>query len=177
MRPSGASQRPTCRSRSARRSSRRSCRRPTTCRRLSVSSSATSVQVEMPQMGISVSEGTILEWRKAVGDTVAADEPIADVTTDKVDVEIPCPAAGVLAKILAEPGETVAVGTVIAEIDTGAGSNGSAAGPVAGEGDSSRSHRDTGDREEPPSPTPPAEEASAGEASQAAEEPSRSGFI
>ena len=118
-----------------------------------MSSSATSVQVEMPQMGISVSEGTILEWRKAVGDTVAADEAIADVTTDKVDVEIPCPAAGVLAKILVEPGDTVAVGTVIAEIDTGggsdSGSNGSAADPVAGEAVTA--------------PTPPAEEASAAE--------------
>ena len=77
-----------------------------------MSSSATSVQVQMPQMGISVSEGTILEWRKAVGDTVAADEPICDVTTDKVDVEIPCPASGVLAKIVAEPGDTVPVGEV-----------------------------------------------------------------
>jgi 2-oxoglutarate dehydrogenase E2 component (dihydrolipoamide succinyltransferase) len=67
-------------------------------------------------MGISVSEGTILEWRKSVGDAVEADEVIADVTTDKVDVEIPCPAAGVLAKILVETGETVAVGTPIAEI-------------------------------------------------------------
>ena len=84
-----------------------------------MSSSATSVQVQMPQMGISVSEGTILEWRKAVGDEVAADEPIADVTTDKVDVEIPCPASGVLAKIVAEPGDTVPVGEVIAEIDVG----------------------------------------------------------
>ena len=95
-----------------------------------MSSSATSVQVQMPQMGISVSEGTILEWRKSVGDQVAADEPICDVTTDKVDVEIPCPASGVLAKILVEPGDTVAVGTVIAEVDTGGGaaqgSNGSA---------------------------------------------------
>src|SRR5918996_2340617 len=73
----------------------------------------------MPQMGISVSEGTILEWRKSVGDQVAADEPIADVTTDKVDVEIPSPASGILAKILAEPGDTVPVGQVIAEIDSG----------------------------------------------------------
>ena len=86
-----------------------------------MSSSATSVQVQMPQMGISVSEGTILAWRKAVGDEVAADEPIADVTTDKVDVEIPCPASGVLAKIVAEPGDTVPVGEVIAEIDVGGG--------------------------------------------------------
>jgi 2-oxoglutarate dehydrogenase dihydrolipoamide succinyltransferase (E2 component) len=106
-----------------------------------MSSSATSVQVQMPQMGISVSEGTILEWRKGVGDAVEADEPIADVTTDKVDVEIPCPASGVLAKIVAEPGDTVPVGEVIAEIDVGSaqgsgvaegsaeGSDGSAAGP------------------------------------------------
>jgi 2-oxoglutarate dehydrogenase dihydrolipoamide succinyltransferase (E2 component) len=72
--------------------------------------------VLMPQMGVSVAEGTILEWRKAVGDEVAADETIADVTTDKVDVEIPCPASGVLTKIMVEPGETVAVGTPIAEI-------------------------------------------------------------
>jgi 2-oxoglutarate dehydrogenase dihydrolipoamide succinyltransferase (E2 component) len=132
-----------------------------------MSSSATSVQVQMPQMGISVSEGTIIEWRKAVGDQVAADEPIADVTTDKVDVEIPCPAAGVLAKIVAEVGETVPVGEVIAEIDTGGGasdggadmaegSDGSAAGPVAGKADSSPDRRDTPVREEPPSPAPPA---------------------
>ncbi len=88
--------------------------------------------VSMPQMGISVSEGTILEWRKSVGDQVAADEPICEVTTDKVDVEIPCPAAGVLAKILVEPGETVAVGTPIAEIDSGGGTANGAA-PIADE--------------------------------------------
>lgn len=86
-----------------------------------MSSSATSVQVQMPQMGISVSEGTILEWRKTVGEQVTADEPIADVTTDKVDVEIPCPATGVLAKILVEPGQTVPVGEVIAEVKVGGG--------------------------------------------------------
>ena len=70
----------------------------------------------MPKMGISVSEGTILEWRKQPGDEVAADETIADVTTDKVDVEIPCPTAGVLTKILVEAGDTVPVETPIAEI-------------------------------------------------------------
>ncbi len=82
---------------------------------------ASTVAVSMPQMGISVSEGTILEWRKGVGDTVEADETICDVTTDKVDVEIPCPATGVLARILAEPGDTVPVGEPMAEIDTGGG--------------------------------------------------------
>jgi pyruvate/2-oxoglutarate dehydrogenase complex dihydrolipoamide acyltransferase (E2) component len=84
------------------------------------------VEVLMPQMGVSVAEGTILEWRKQLGDPVEADETIADVTTDKVDVEIPCPASGVLTTILVEAGETVSVGTPIAEIG-----GGSATGPVA----------------------------------------------
>jgi 2-oxoglutarate dehydrogenase dihydrolipoamide succinyltransferase (E2 component) len=128
-----------------------------------MSSSATSVQVQMPQMGISVSEGTILEWRKAVGDQVSADEPIADVTTDKVDVEIPCPATGVLVKIVAEVGDTVPVGEVIAEIDVGGGasdqgSNGSAAGPVAAEGESPELPDDGSP--ETPSTAPPAGEVS-----------------
>jgi pyruvate/2-oxoglutarate dehydrogenase complex dihydrolipoamide acyltransferase (E2) component len=86
-----------------------------------VSSSLTETRVDvlMPQMGISVSEGTIVEWRKQVGDPVAADETICDVTTDKVDVEIPSPATGVLARIAAEPGETIPVGRPIAQIDAG----------------------------------------------------------
>jgi 2-oxoglutarate dehydrogenase E2 component (dihydrolipoamide succinyltransferase) len=74
----------------------------------------------MPKMGISVSEGTILEWRKQPGDWIEADETIADVTTDKVDVEIPSPASGRLAKIVVEAGDTVGVGEPIAEIDGGA---------------------------------------------------------
>ena len=78
------------------------------------------VPVAMPQMGISVSEGTIVEWRKQAGDWVAADETICDVTTDKVDVEIPSPASGRLERILAEPGTTVPVGEPIAEIDAAA---------------------------------------------------------
>jgi pyruvate/2-oxoglutarate dehydrogenase complex dihydrolipoamide acyltransferase (E2) component len=88
---------------------------------VSSSRSETSLaEVTMPQMGISVAEGTILEWRKRPGDWVEADETICDVTTDKVDVEIPSPAAGRLERILVEPGETVAVGTVLAELDTSA---------------------------------------------------------
>jgi 2-oxoglutarate dehydrogenase E2 component (dihydrolipoamide succinyltransferase) len=74
----------------------------------------------MPKMGISVSEGTILEWRKQPGDWIEADETIADVTTDKVDVEIPSPASGRLAKIVADAGDTVPVGEPIAEIDSNA---------------------------------------------------------
>jgi 2-oxoglutarate dehydrogenase dihydrolipoamide succinyltransferase (E2 component) len=71
----------------------------------------------MPQMGVSVAEGTIVEWRKRPGDWVQADEPVCDVTTDKVDVEIPSPASGRLERILVEAGATVAVGTPLAEID------------------------------------------------------------
>ncbi len=78
------------------------------------------LDVLMPKMGISVSEGTILEWRKQPGDWVEADETLADVTTDKVDVEIPSPATGRLARIVAEAGDTVPVGEPIAEIDGGA---------------------------------------------------------
>jgi 2-oxoglutarate dehydrogenase complex dihydrolipoamide succinyltransferase (E2) component len=87
-----------------------------------VSSSPTEqlVSIEMPKMGISVSEGTILEWRKQAGDWVKSDETIADVTTDKVDVEIPSPASGRLVRIIAEAGKTVPVGEAIAEIDAAA---------------------------------------------------------
>jgi 2-oxoglutarate dehydrogenase E2 component (dihydrolipoamide succinyltransferase) len=84
---------------------------------MSSSSTDQLVEVSMPKMGISVSEGTILEWRKQPGDWVEADETIADVTTDKVDVEIPSPAAGRLQRIVVDAGETVDVGTTIAEID------------------------------------------------------------
>jgi pyruvate/2-oxoglutarate dehydrogenase complex dihydrolipoamide acyltransferase (E2) component len=87
-----------------------------------VSSSPTDqlVRVEMPQMGVSVAEGTIVEWRKRTGDWVAADEPICDITTDKIDVEVPSPSSGRVERILVEPGETVSVGTPLAEINPGA---------------------------------------------------------
>src|SRR5436190_17770737 len=74
----------------------------------------------MPQMGVSVAEGTIVEWNKRPGDWVERDETVCLVTTDKIDVEIPSPAAGRLERILVEPGETVAVGTALAELDSGA---------------------------------------------------------
>src|SRR3954452_16876879 len=76
----------------------------------------TTVQIRMPEMGESVTEGTILEWLKQVGDEVEADEGIVEVSTDKVDTEVPSPASGVLTRILVEPDETVPVGTVLAEL-------------------------------------------------------------
>lgn len=72
--------------------------------------------VEMPELGESVTEGTVTQWLKKVGDEVAVDEPLLEVSTDKVDTEIPSPAAGVLLKILVEEDETVDVGALIAEI-------------------------------------------------------------
>jgi pyruvate/2-oxoglutarate dehydrogenase complex dihydrolipoamide acyltransferase (E2) component len=79
-----------------------------------------SVDVVMPQMGVSVSEGTIVEWRKQVGDWVEYEEPIVDISTDKIDTEVPSPAAGRVAEIIVEPGATVDVGTVLARLSTDA---------------------------------------------------------
>src|SRR3954452_15518776 len=81
-----------------------------------------TIQITMPEMGESVTEGTILKWLKQVGDEVAVDEGIVEVSTDKVYTEVPSPAAGILTKILVEPDETVPVGTVLGEISpNGAG--------------------------------------------------------
>ncbi|MBV8074155.1 MAG: multifunctional oxoglutarate decarboxylase/oxoglutarate dehydrogenase thiamine pyrophosphate-binding subunit/dihydrolipoyllysine-residue succinyltransferase subunit [Candidatus Eremiobacteraeota bacterium] len=77
-----------------------------------------TVQVPLPEMGESVTEGSIVEWRKRVGDWVDAGETLVEVTTDKVDVEVPAPVAGVVTKVLAPEGATLAVGTPLAEIDT-----------------------------------------------------------
>jgi 2-oxoglutarate dehydrogenase E1 component len=90
----------------------------------------TTVEITMPQMGESVTEGTILEWRKQVGDPVDKDEALVDVSTDKVDTEVPSPAAGTLTKILVQADETVPVGTVLAELEVS--DNGSVTVPVDG---------------------------------------------
>src|SRR5690554_3539001 len=70
----------------------------------------------MPQLGETVTEGTILKWAKQVGDTIAADEVLVEISTDKVDTEVPSPAAGTILEILVAAGESVAVGTPIAVI-------------------------------------------------------------
>jgi 2-oxoglutarate dehydrogenase E2 component (dihydrolipoamide succinyltransferase) len=77
---------------------------------------AGATDVVMPQMGVSVSEGTITKWLKQVGETVNADEGLLEISTDKVDTEVPSPATGVLAEILVQEGETVEVGTKLAAI-------------------------------------------------------------
>src|ERR1700733_7656674 len=93
-----------------------------------------TVEVVMPAMGDSVAEGTVLEWHKSEGDTVAADETIVEISTDKVDAEVPAPIAGTVVKIVAAEGDTVAVGAVLAEIAPGNGNSAAAAGSGAAAG-------------------------------------------
>jgi pyruvate dehydrogenase E2 component (dihydrolipoyllysine-residue acetyltransferase) len=76
----------------------------------------TEIQVVMPQMGVSVSEGTITKWLKQVGEPIARDEPLLEISTDKVDTEVPSPGEGVVSQILVGEGQTVDVGTVLATI-------------------------------------------------------------
>src|SRR4051795_1981458 len=78
-----------------------------------------AVEITMPAMGESVSEGVILEWAKQPGDPVEADETIVEISTDKVDAEVPAPAAGVMGEILAQPGDTVTVGQLIGRMTSG----------------------------------------------------------
>src|SRR3954466_3300316 len=75
------------------------------------------VEVPMPQMGESIAEGTVSVWRKKVGERVERDEPLFEISTDKVDAEIPSPVAGVLAEIKAPEGSTVEVNTVVAVVN------------------------------------------------------------
>src|SRR4051794_31622290 len=79
------------------------------------------IEIEMPAMGESVSEGTILEWAKQPGDSVAEDETIVEISTDKVDAEVPAPASGTLTEVLADAGDTVTVGQIIARMTSGNG--------------------------------------------------------
>src|SRR5258705_10158747 len=93
--------------------------------------------VVMPQMGESIAEGTIVRWIKKVGDKVDRDEPLFEISTDKVDAEIPSPAAGVVTEIRVKEGETVPVNSVVAVIGA-AGDKPSASAPSISEGASAR---------------------------------------
>ena len=90
-----------------------------------------SQQVVLPALGESVTEGTVTRWLKKVGDTVAVDEPLVEVSTDKVDTEIPSPVSGVVEQILVQEDETVQVGAVLAIVGGGSGAAAPAAAPVA----------------------------------------------
>src|SRR5687767_1298387 len=99
----------------------------------------TTVQITMPQMGDSVTEGTVLEWLKQVGDEVEPNETLLEVSTDKVDAEVPAPVGGTLVRILVEADETVPVGTVLGEID--ANGAGAAQNSAEADGQADPDHR------------------------------------
>ena len=88
-----------------------------------------AISVQMPALGESVTEGTVTRWLKQEGDTVERDEPLLEVSTDKVDTEIPSPAAGVLQKIVAQEDDTVEVGGELAVIGEAGESDGQASEP------------------------------------------------
>ncbi|MFD9729095.1 biotin/lipoyl-containing protein, partial [Streptomyces sp. NPDC059072] len=90
-----------------------------------------SVSVTLPALGESVTEGTVTRWLKAEGERVEADEPLLEVSTDKVDTEIPSPVSGILASIKVAEDETVEVGAELAVIDDGSGAPAAAAAPAA----------------------------------------------
>jgi multifunctional 2-oxoglutarate metabolism enzyme len=119
----------------------------------------TTTQVVMPRMGDSVNEGTILEWKKAEGDRVSADETLVEISTDKVDAEVPSPVSGTLVRIHAAEGETVGVGALLAEIAVGAnggspevqaGPATAADAPAAGAGNGSAANAPAAPADPPP---------------------------
>ena len=90
--------------------------------------------IQMPQLGETIVEGTILKWLKQEGEHIDVDEPLFEMSTDKVDTEVPSPVSGTVTKILVAEGTTVAVGTALAEVDSGdgaAGGDGAASGASA----------------------------------------------
>src|SRR5262245_25803396 len=105
-----------------------------------------AIDVVMPQMGVSVSEGTITKWLKQEGEQVAADEPLLEISTDKVDTEVPSPGEGIVQEILVQEGETVDVGTKLATIAP----EGAAAPPPA----PAEPEPAPAEKEEPPAPGP-----------------------
>src|SRR5258705_2565143 len=112
----------------------------------------------MPQMGVSVSEGTIVGWKKQVGDWVAYEETICEISTDKIDTDLPSPVAGRLAEILVDVGATVDVGTVLARLATDA-RPGQAHASQSGRAPPARKARGPPARtpaRPPPGPRPPA---------------------
>src|ERR1700704_39564 len=91
----------------------------------------TAIDVVMPQMGVSVSEGTVTRWLKQEGEHVEADEPLLEISTDKIDTEVPSPGTGTLTQILVQEGQTVEVGTKLAQIGGAGLGGGGAAAPAA----------------------------------------------
>src|SRR5262245_9336127 len=125
-----------------------------------------STDVVMPQMGESVAEGTIVRWIKKVGDAVERDEPLFEISTDKVDAEIPSPAAGVITEIRANEGQTVEVNTVVAVIGEAGAKTVAAAAPQPPKQPEAPAPR-------PPAPAAPVAAAPAAPAAPPSHEPAR----
>src|SRR5882757_2613051 len=105
-------------------------------------------EIRVPTLGESVTEATIGRWFKKAGDAVAVDEPLVELETDKVTIEVPAPAAGVLSEVAVKDGETVAVGALLGQIKEGAGAP-AAAKPAAAAAPAAKAA-------EPPKPAPAA---------------------
>ncbi|MFC0197165.1 biotin/lipoyl-containing protein, partial [Microbacterium arthrosphaerae] len=102
-----------------------------------------STSVVLPALGESVTEGTVTRWLKNVGDTVQADEGLLEISTDKVDTEIPSPVSGVIEEILVQEDETVEVGAVLAKIGDGSGSAEAAPAPEAAQAEAAPAPAET----------------------------------
>jgi pyruvate dehydrogenase E2 component (dihydrolipoamide acetyltransferase) len=111
--------------------------------------------VVMPQMGESIVEGTLTKWLKKAGDRVERDEPLFEISTDKVDTEIPSPAAGVLKEVLVEEGKTVSISTVVGRIEEGAGNGAAASAPPAAKQAPAAPAAKTPEPPAQPQPAPP----------------------
>src|SRR5947208_9615510 len=110
-----------------------------------------AVDVVMPQMGVSVSEGTITKWLKQEGEQITADEPLLEISTDKVDTEVPSPGEGVVQQILVQEGETVEVGTKLAVIAP-AGAEAPAAAEPQPQAEVTQAEATQAEAEAPPEP-------------------------
>src|SRR6476619_2737125 len=124
-----------------------------------------SERVTMPALGESVTEGAVTRWLKNVGDTIEVDEPLLEVSTDKVDTEIPSPVAGVLQEILAEEDDTVPVGADLAVIGDGSDSGSSDSGAASSDGgqqdagEQPSQEQASAESDEPPAEAPSTEQA------------------
>ena len=118
-----------------------------------------SETVELPALGESVTEGTVTRWLKSVGETVEVDEPLVEVSTDKVDTEIPSPVAGVIEEILVEEDEEVEVGAPLVKIGDGSGAS-SSDDDAAEDSAAAEESDDSAQQETESEPETPAEELS-----------------
>src|SRR6478735_9415737 len=123
-----------------------------------------STSVVLPPLGESVTDGTVTRWLKKVGDTIQADEGLLEISTDKVDTEIPSPVSGVLEEILVQEDETVEVGAVLAKIGDGSSAPAESPAPAEAPAEAESAPAEAAPAQEAPAEQAPAEQAPAQEA-------------